>query len=65
MFVLGKRIFGVNLIMGICLIIKINIYIENKVNLVVFFIFLYFKKGYRGFIYVLSSWVGKDFVFVL
>lgn len=49
-----------NLVEGICLIIKINIYIEIQFNLVTFLTFSYFYKSHRGLIHVFSSWVGKD-----
>lgn len=32
---------------------------ENIVNLVAFFTVSHFKKRHRGFIHVLSSWVGR------
>lgn len=51
----GKRTTGGNLLEGICLIIKINIYIEIQFNLVAFLTFSQFYKSHRGLIRVFSS----------
>lgn len=50
----GKRTTGGNLLEGICLIIKINIYIEVQFNLVAFLTFSHSYKSHRGLIHVFS-----------